>query len=325
MILDICFWNVDEQKHSEFHLKFKIENNPIAKLWIKKLQTALSNQLSLKPRFSNILKERSRKYLISKLKECINTINDSWINKDYGYKINQISDEYSIENHNEIHYHFETLIGRTWDTSEINKIAYRNNDKKIIDAISGLNYLSHEIIELQLGPPTIIVNFSSHHITKDFLPKYADDYFTLDVASFGNIYMNYSQIGKAWVDYIVDGEKDHLHANERALPLQILSGEFDICLGDLIINGKKVKHKDFFEWLEPKLISLGKDPYDKSLRLGKIKLASLIKNNLLENEILEEIRKRKQIWSIQIIDSEKELFSEEDILYQEFEPYYNQY
>ena len=325
MILDICFWNVDDQSNPEFHLKFKIEKNPIAVLWIKKLQYVLSKQISLTPRFSNILKERSREYLIGKLKECISIINNSWVSKHYGYNIKQISEDYTLENHNEIHLHFETLVGHTWNSTEIIKRAYKNNDTQIINAISGLNYLSHEIIELKSGPPTIIVNFFGAHITKDFLPKEADDYFTLDIATFGNIYMNYTQIGKAWVDYIVDCEKDHEHANERVLPLQILSGEFDICFGDFINNGRKVTHDDFFEWLKPRLKALGKDPYDKSLRLGKIKLASLIREGRSNEEILSEINKRKQIWSIGIIDSEKELFSENDIVYQEFEPYYNDF
>ena len=324
MVLEICFWDTINNYYT---LKFKIENNPIATLWIKKLQKTFNDDFILETRWCGFpLRRKSFNYLLTQLKSCIDIINDSFLNKKYGYYIDPISDNYTTDEHNRIHHHFEILMGQTLNTSDYYKEIFDKNDINLINAIRGLNDLSHEIEESKMNMPHLITCFVGDNIEKEELPIEVENYFMLG-NFFGYIFLHYAQVGKSWIDFLFDDDKEIDHSTIK--PLQIISGEFDICFGENVNpitfqKGDEEKNEKIFKrLLSSKLEKYGKNIDDKKLRLGRVKVAEII----LEEDkdiILKKLAQNYQIKSIKIIDSNNN-FSDSDILYKQFDPYYQPY
>ena len=327
MILKISFWNPENHKKNyirilekeSYDLYFNVNQHPISILWIKKLQQLLEKNFILETRWISFnLKRRSKHILINKLKNCINIINNSWLNKEYNYFIDPIKENYDIKEHNRIHHHFEILIGQVWNHSYWWKLVKERKDERIITVIKGINDITHELQDFNNNITTLCTSFGDN-FEKDELSDEANNYFTLE-ENFGDVFLHYCQTGKTWLEVVVDKDKEISESNIS--PLRLLSGEFDIFFKDTkdypfsIFNTFKLPYY---------LLKMGKNPYDKKLRLGRINVAKIIKNDNQENkEIIEKLRQNDQILSISIID-EDGMFPKNAILHREFLPYYDPY
>jgi hypothetical protein len=324
MVLEIRFWDAVD---SYYTLKFNVENNPIGALWIKKLQKTFNNDFILETRWGGfLLRKKSHSYLLSQLQNCIDVINDSFLNKEYGYYIDPISDDYTTDEHNRIHHNFQILIGEESIQNDYYQKIFQKNDINLINAIRGLNDLSHEIEESKVNMPHLFTCFISDNIEKEQLPLEVEDYFTLG-NFFGYIFLHYAQIGKSWIDFLEDNDKEIDHTEIK--PLKIITGEFDICFSENInpISLKKIDYKTNQKILKnlfiSKLEKYGKNINDKTLRLGRVKVAEIILEED-KNIILQKLAKNYQIKSLKIIDNDH-IFLKNDILYKEFDPYYQPY
>lgn len=253
-----------------------VRNNPIADLWYNKLKQFLDiKEGYVETRWSGFnLQRRSVPILLEKLQRCVDGINNSWLNTDYGYKIevDRIPTDYPTHVHNIIHHHFELLMGQTWNPSEwYNKVVVERKDLVLFNYIRGLNDLSHEIEELKVTNPfphihtTFMLPVGS--IKKDELPQEVEDYFELGNHK-GVVYLQYAQLGKTWQEVIHDEDEEIFESNIS--PLRLLSGEFSMCF-----RGDHISHEKHLEYLTPKLKQFGKDPKDKSLRLGRVIIADI--------------------------------------------------
>lgn len=271
----LIFMNIDKKT---IKVPVKIRNHVIADLWCDKLKKFLQNKEGyIETRWSAFqLKRTSLPILIQKLQRCVDGINQSWLNTEYGYKIeiDKIPEDYPATVHNIIHHHFEILMGQTWKPSKwYYKVVMDKKDEKLFRFIRGLNDLSHEIEEYKVSTryPHLHTNFicPSNPIVKVDLPQECENYFELGNRA-GAVYLQYAQLGKTWPEVIYD-EDDQIF-EENISPLRLLSGEFSICFkGD----EDEITQEEYLQELIPKLLEYGKDPTDKSLRLGRLPVADL--------------------------------------------------
>jgi hypothetical protein len=296
----VDFGKFDENKilESEYSLAFEVQSHPIAELWFDMLKKLLEDSTwKLETRWAAFkLPTRHPKILVEKLKRCVETINNSdWF--DYHIiESDMITEDYPMEVHNIIHHHFEILIGQVWRPSEYWQRIIEKQDWALIDAVRGLNDLSHEIEEWNMGgDATICTTFMNgiSPIQKVELPKEADEYFTLDGA-FGRGYLHYAQLGKTWQEVCIDDDDqiDPGNISEHRL----LSGEFD-----LQFSLFDRTHEGMIEsfGMKEKLARFDRSYEDKSLRLGycpvfDIKGQGTFTPNQKE-EIIENIRNHPQI------------------------------
>lgn len=302
--------NFIDNEGNKIECKLICRPNVISDLWYEKLKKFLLLEKGyIETRFSGFrLKRRSLEILIEKLQRCVDGINNSWLNKEFGYKIevDRIPPDYPTEVHNKIHHHFEILMGQTWNPSEWYKLVVEDRkDQEVFTCIRGLNDISHEIEEFKVEN-----NFPHMHTTfmiptsvndepvyKDELPIEVENYFKLGNHE-GVAYLQYAQLGKTWQEVIHDEDEEIFESNIS--PLRLLSGEFSLCF-----KGDNHTHNQHLAYIAPKLIELGKDPNDKSLRLGRVIVAD-IQYKFGIKQLVKDIEDRyDQLYSIQIEDTLK--------------------
>lgn len=279
--------------------------NVIADLWYNKLKNFLPIENGyIETRFSGFkLQRRNLPILIEKLQRCVDGINNSWLNKEYGYKIevDKIPADYPTQVHNIIHHHFEILMGQTWNPSEwYDLIVNKKKDPEVFTFVRGLNDLSHEIEELKVDKTfphlhtTFMVEdtFNNQPVEKDELPVEVEDYFELGNHE-GVAYLQYAQLGKTWQEVIHDEDEEIFESNIS--PLRLLSGEFSLCF-----RGDGFSHTQHLNYLTPKLKALGKDPKDKSLRLGRVIVADIEYTKGLPALIYDIENGYDQLYSIEV-------------------------
>jgi hypothetical protein len=296
--IDFGKFNESKILESEYSLTFEVQSHPIAQLWFDMLKKLLEDSTwKLETRWAAFkLPTRHPKILVEKLKRCVETINNSdWF--DYHIiETDMITEDYPMEVHNIIHHHFEILIGQVWRPSEYWQRIIEKQDWALIDAVRGLNDLSHEIEEWNMGgDATICTTFMNGiaPIQKVELPKEADEYFTLDGA-FGRGYLHYAQLGKTWQEVCIDDDDqiDPGNISEHRL----LSGEFDLqfSMYDRTHEGMI----DSFGMRE-KLAKFDRTPEDKSLRLGYCPIFDIQNQGTFtpnqKEQIIQSIRNHPQI------------------------------
>ena len=193
-------------------------------------------------------------------------------------------------------------MGQTWNPSEwYNKVVVEKKDDEVFNFIRGLNDLSHEIEELKVSQnfPHIHTTFMpANLITKDELPIEVEDYFELGSHE-GAVYLQYAQLGKTWQEVIYDEDEEIFESNIS--PLRLISGEFSISF-----RKDAHSHQAHLKHITPKLIEYGKDPNDKSLRLGRVIVADIQHSNI--PELITQIEDGyDQLYSIELENIRKEL------------------
>lgn len=299
MSIEIGFMN---QKGEYYPLKFALENaNPISKIWADKLKSFIKGDAKLETRWTGFaLERRSNEVLCQKLENCIKHINDSWLNSEFGYviELENVPRDYPTEVHNIVHHHFEILMGQVWNPSKWYRLMEERKDWELISWVRGLNDISHELEAVKIGKPFLCTTFwSEKGIQKDELPNEVEDWFRLDL-EFGAIYLHYAQLGKTWQEVVWDDD-DHIF-EENITPFSLISGEFD-----LSFDSDGLTHQQHIKLLTPKLKQLGKDPSDKSLRLGRVKVAQLISGES-ENSILANLKYYDQIGYLKVDRTKRE-------------------
>ena len=254
----------------------KIRNHPIAELWYSKLKDFVQHKEGyIETRWSGFrLKRTSLPILREKLQRCVDGINRSWLNTEYGYKIeiDRIPEDYTVQIHNIMHHHFEILMGQSWNPSEwYRRVVTDRKDEQVLTFIRGLNDVSHEIEELKVSDryPNLHTVFACYNNSKVDLPQECEDYFEMGNKA-GGIYLQYCQLGKTWEQAIND-EDDEIF-EENITPLRYVSGEFSIGFKS---DEEETSQEEYLQDLTPALLKYGKDPNDKSLRLGRLPVADL--------------------------------------------------
>jgi hypothetical protein len=232
------------------------------------------------------------------------------------YHITQYFDPATLDQNilNEIHHHFEVLIGQVWNVSEY----FKKADFKTNFAIRQLNNLCHEMESLRR--PGISNNplYWVAYIYFPFIPgkryKFVEsDYDNfVRTTEFGDLLLHYAQLGKtpleAW------SGRDEVVFDENITGLRYLSGEFIVTFGaDLSLESQIARHtKDdeaFFPWLRGR----GQDPESKFTGVGNICVGKLIRNQFpgqSANEIMADLFKYDDIYKLELLGENDEVIAE---------------
>jgi hypothetical protein len=292
----IQFVNSNDEKIT---VPMVVVQNPIGELWYDKLKAFVNmSDPWVETRWSGFnLKRRELPILIEKLERCIKTINDSWLNKEYGYYIDvdKIPLDYPTELHNTIHHHFEILMGQSWKPSIwYDRIVNERGDDVVFSAVRGLNDLSHEIEEKKVNNPFPHLHFifNNQHgpVAATELPDEVEDYFELGNTE-GAIYLTYAQLGKTWLEVVYDN--DDKIFEENITPHRLITGAFSMCF-----KGDSVTKEQHIQFLAERLKKFGKHPSDKSLRLGRVPVAYMEYDNL--SNLSSTLEDYDQVYSLSV-------------------------
>lgn len=277
----------------EFDLIFKLHDSSIVKKWSKKLLMGISNyNIDDKERFYgfNTIEEETEKALTF-INHCIDTINDD--KKIIEKKLNSINDTDTL---NYLHHIFETYHGLLDHQNSLFWNSLKPETKK---ALSNLNIAVHRVENVIYGNEKRLV------VTYFGLPK--DSFFTKNDFKFlernykfGELYINYVEIGKTIEDLYRDN--DTYIEPEAFQPLQRYSADFTIFFFDTDISTHKelLKNcKTYFNKNYKFFNNLGYPNYDKNLHPGKIKLGNLIFNN--KDEIINKIKDRQYVKKVTLL------------------------
>lgn len=222
------------------------------------------------------------------------------------YNITQVFDPITLDQQilNEIHHHFELLIGQVWNPSRY----FTNSPLPIMFAIRQLNNLCHEIEgnrQNSLGQ-----GYWNAHVFLPAMPvkryKFVEsdfDNFT-QYEFFGDVLLHYCQLGKTPLEayYDKDGE---IH-DENISGLRYLSGECNITflhehsyalqtqlIGDL--------NRKMFPWLRERNV----DPDSKFTSIGKIPVARIVRDDWSDPDpenFIRELFEYDDVCKLELVD-----------------------
>ena len=237
----------------------------------------------------------------------INAYFDGSSERRVPYQITQYFDPATVDQQilNEIHHHFELLIGQVWSVSEYYKLA----DGGTCFAIRQLNNLCHEMESL-LRPSfrnstwwSAGVYFPSLRVTRYKFIDSDYDHFS-QVQNFGDLILHYSQLGKTPMEAFAANDSEVFDDNITGL--RYLSGEFDISFRTdtpLAIQENTIaKHNArAFPWIR----SRGQDPESKFTGIGFVKVADFDRSlfpGMTAEQIMGELVKCDDIYKLELID-----------------------
>lgn len=251
----------------------------------------------------------------------INGYFDGSSDRRMDYHITQYFDPATLDQNilNEIHHHFEVLIGQVWNVSEY----FKKADLKTNFAIRQLNNLCHEMESLR--KPGITDN-PLHWSVCIYFPFYPGkrykfiesdyDHF-IRTREFGDLTLHYAQLGKspleAWHG------RDEVVFDENITGLRYLSGEFVVVFGaDLPKELQVIRYinidEEFFPWLR----SRGQDPESKFTGVGQICIGNLIRSDFpgqTANKIMKDLFKYDDIYKLELLDENDEVIVEKILDY----------
>lgn len=331
-------------KISNLKLKFQILDHPLAKDWTELfIQNFLKSDHPIEKDYMlkgwidswNSKHDRNLDFLCTSMNKSIERINRYMHPQGYNYidlnfSVEKLkSDQYQILM-NEIHHHFELLIGQVWNPSKWFQLA----DSKTAVAIRLLNNLCHEIEstvrsikeselikkkntiesfranrELKHSSASIYgslmgKDFQGNHFLNKVIKNLNIDHYKSfsKYKKWGDVHIYYSQLGKRHFEVFADGDKEINRNNISGY--RYVTGEFIIEFGGSQINKPTQESKEFFKWLDNNNF----DKTDPYLGLGFPVVAELVttRNKL---DLIKEIRIRDDIYEIGLEnDNEERLY-----------------
>lgn len=312
-----------ENKLENFTLKYKIRDCSLSKTWADLLiKNGFQTNHPIEKTFClhgwqieyDSPRGRNLRYLCNVLNQSIDTINKNlgpvgYPNIDLSFSVDKLKDtELSRDLLNDIHHHFELLIGQVWNPSKWYELADHNTKY----AIRLLNNVCHEIEAnlLSIKHPDTYMHvsyslncpgFDGKYLEKEKVELTLENYNDfLKESSWGTIILYYSQLGKRHYEAFID--KDEYIDRENISGYRYITGEFI-----LTFNNYRKHSQKFLNWLEHN----GYDANDKTLVIDYPVLGN-IETNLSIYEIKKELRLRDDLYKIELIDdSDNILYSKE--------------
>lgn len=320
-----------KNKNSDYKLTWKILNSPLSKEWVSLFiknfifsNHPIEKDYCLKGWVDSWDSEYSRnlQYLCDSMNKSISRVNRYMVPLGYDY----IDLDFSVEKlksseyqnlMNDIHHHFELLVGQVWRPSKWIGMA----DDQTKTAIRLLNNLCHEIEDAVKSinqherlkrSPDYRVKHSSMHIHASLMGKNFEGRpfekkirkeLTLEhynsfsnFRKWGDIVLYYSQLGKRHIEAFYD--RDEKIDKTNISGYRYVTGEFVISFVGSVLGITETEPPEFFEWLDRH----GFDKNDPTLGLGYPRLAELIlKDHPLK--IIKELKLRDDLFEVGLEDS----------------------
>ena len=180
---------------------------------------------------------------------------------------------------------------------------FNSSSPEIKWAINTINCVVHEIESFirakenyGTGTEFLAVTIEFTNPTFTALPTFCDLDFTLNT-NFGDLVLHYCQTGKTWWEVFIDEDEDIFP--EAVIPLKVVSGEVVLFLGE--VGDLEQRKKNFQKFL----IEQGQNPSDPNLRLGFNVVATLDKNELSKDDIINTIGSYSSIRELNIYKDDK--------------------
>lgn len=274
------FYITISDNKQKYTLDFDIYKYGIAQKWA--FEISKNYNLYERNRF------KSWSYTPEKENKIIKNLNSQIdiINKHFNNIIDtKVSKDTNQDKLNYLHKHFEILRGA------IDKEAagFKKAPISVQYAIENLNIYIHEYEDfIRSRPSPQFPNHPFASIVGTFAnrPRYKlqdedYDYFTFNW-KFGEVYINYCEVGKPVLDVFKDN--DNMVGKENIRPLNYYSADFMIKFGpDTPYNYFKNREKKLKSWLEKQKIK-----YSKYLAIGLIPVAQLKPMQYTPEEIIKK-------------------------------------
>lgn len=292
MTFNIVFTNKTNQ---EYKLPFAVYNTDIASRWYDSLMSQENKHVVEKDRMYNFpTNEWTEDKIVHELNFCIDTINQ---NKEYIKHKAYVGMPQEQLNH--LHHYFENLRGSVLAPAEF----FENctDEQKI--ALERYNVVIHRAENFYINKnhnkhfPRIVCRFPNRkrHLLQD--KDY--DYFTL-ARKFGEVYINYCEVGKPLYDVYKDG--DDIVGDDNIRPLKYYSCDFTV-----VFHYRSQERVDKFlegmnTWWDENndhLKNLGFEKNNPKNALGNIPVAVLVSGET-EKEIVSKLCDFNKIDRIEI-------------------------
>ena len=304
-------------------LKIIPETTDIANAWFNEVIVCLENQLHLEKNFCWLGwpdPNRDVSFLKNRLQTCVNRLNEfSRSNPVWGgYTINEDWDDISSHDAlNQLHHHFEILMGQVWNVSEYMKTA----DDPTKYQIRQLNNLVHELqsrknvegVPFKHIEPMSVISYLN--IQRSLFEDHYYDYFDIN-KEFGSIFLHYSQTGKTPIEAFTDND-DHVF-DDNINALRYLSGEYNIWWGNSLSQSRISQIKnDLKDWLNSRGLITSEGPNfsyyvdqdGNKQGIGWITVAKIQNPFLTKEKLLEEVLPRLNILKLSAYINNKEVAS----------------
>lgn len=305
-----------------YKLKFKVLDNILAKSWLElfsynffEIDHPIEKDNSLKGWITSWdgNSPRNIDFLCDQINHSIKSVNRSMTPVGYDYIDLEFSKEKLQSNDyrelmNNIHHHFEILIGQTWNPSKWWELA----DDETKQHIRLINNLCHEI---ETAVDSIKLNqhypeYSNQYIFGSLMGRNFEGNFITgkkrndlsveelkafsDFTKWGDVTIYYAQLGKRHIEAFRD--RDEFIDRENISGYRYLTGEFVISFPMLI--DQEIRYpKEFFDWLDQN----GFDKTDPSLALGFPRVAELELTDS-KKEIIKIIKQMDDLYEIGLED-----------------------
>lgn len=272
----------------ELALEFETYNTPIAKKWSDELKAQLIRNSTLKEddRLYQFPNQWNIEKIVSELKDRADKINN------YKFYIPETIDN-SINQDllNQLHKYFEEMRGGILSPGEY----YLNAPEDIKRAIEDYNILIHRTEDALnaaargIHRPRIVITFQDRRRYE--LEDQDYDHFSLDI-KFGEVYINYCEVGKPLWDVFKDN--DTVVGDQNIRPLKWYSSDMMIYFFN---GGYRNRINNFWSWWDnnqSQLSSLGFVKNDKKLAIGHIPVARIV-TTMSDQECINAISKFDKI------------------------------
>ena len=281
-------------KRGEQELSFVIGETNIAQRWARKLQFALSKRYKLDdPRrfYGHTSLSKESKDTLKWITECIDTINnhDPIIERS----ISRVDDQDTL---NYLHSMFEQYHGQLGEPTGW----FESAPDTVQKAIAELNVLVHRCESLVRGAkPRLVCTY--YRMPKQDCLAWSDYDLMTDHTAFGDLCLNYCEIGKTLEDFWRD-QDEYITANTFK-PFRYFSADFNVRLYELSaeeLEEQRTGIAEYYDANRTQFESAGiRDRRHPHLKAGTIVVAQLIPEH--RDKALTVFAEHSYVSSIELI------------------------
>jgi hypothetical protein len=299
-------------------IKYNVMNTTIGNQWFQHCVDNVKSEPRLEKNFCWLGwpdPNRDVEYLAAKLNECVDTINEfADSNKDLwsNYRIDKNwTDITSDDALNQLHHHFEILMGQVWDVA----IYMKSASPIAAYSIRQLNNLVHELASRKTATPGtggMTVMSYLNPVRELFEDEYYDS-FSLN-RNFGDIFLHYAQTGKTPIEAFEDNDDYIFNNNINAL--RYMSGEFNIWWNSSTSANKvnEIKEK-LRKWLFDRNVVLQEhenfcyyqDPDGNKQGIGWLTVAKIENQYATDAELIEQITSRLNVYKLSCYENDEKI------------------
>ena len=300
-------------------IKFNVMNTDIGNDWFDHASTALQNNPRLEKNFCWLGwpdPNRTVEFLAKRLDACVDGINefaDNNVEVWEGYRIDKNWDDITSEDAlNQLHHHFEILMGQVWDVAKYMITA----DDATSYNIRQLNNLVHELASRKVATTNRGMTIGSYlnPVRELFKESYYDN-FSLQ-RDFGDVFLHYAQTGKTPIEAFEDNDDYVFNNNINAL--RYMSGEFNIWWCGSMSEIENINRKtELKKWLQARDVVLEEhedfcyyvDHEGNKQGIGWLVVAKIEHDFQTDAELADEISKRLNIYKMACYENDEMISS----------------